>query len=83
MSANMIDSDLPSPARRSLDYSEIADFFEFKGIPWSQLKELRRQPNFNKRAFVASLSKEDKKLYTKLVKAEREEQIEEDARGTI
>ena len=69
----MIEDDLETNLRRSVDYSEIADYFEFKGIPWTQLKELRRQPNFNKRAFVASLSKEEKKLYTKLVKAEREE----------
>ena len=79
----MNDSTMPSPVRRSVDYSEIADFFEFKGIPWSQLKELRRQPNFNRRAFVASLSKEDKKLYTRLVKAERDQECQEEARGTI
>ena len=33
---------------------------EFNGIPWSKLKLLRRNPEFNKREFLHGLSKEEK-----------------------
>ena len=56
----------------NFDNTVLASETEFNGIPWSKLKFLRRDKAFNKQEFLSKLSNDEKQLYARFVRIDRE-----------
>ena len=58
----------------NLENTVLAENTEFNGIPWSKLKLLRRDKAFNKQEFLSKLTSEEKQLYARFVRIDREQE---------